>query len=88
MTSRRFVRSSPEIPSNSLPSSLTACFAPRIGWRVTHNLAVVPELGFNDIREMIVGSYRSIYRLQTDSVQLLTLHHGARTLDAARFEGA
>jgi plasmid stabilization system protein ParE len=48
---------------------------------------VVPELGFNDIREIIVGSYRVIYRLQQDSVHLLTLHHGARTLDVTRFEG-
>ena len=45
---------------------------------------IVPELGREDLREIIVGSYRVIYRLRTDEVQLLTLHHGARLFDAAR----
>ena len=48
---------------------------------------VVPGLGIDNIREIIVGSYRVIYRIQQDAVQLLTLHHGARTLDVAKFEG-
>jgi len=47
---------------------------------------VVPELGAEDIREIIVGSYRVIYRLRQDAVQLLTLHHGARPLDTARID--
>jgi len=73
---------------------LAAIFADRV-LRATDRLAnyprlgrIVPELGLEDIREIIVGSYRVVYRLQQDSVQLLTLHHGARSLDVAKFEGA
>jgi len=72
---------------------LAAIFADRV-LRATDRLAryprlgrVVPELGIDNIREIIVGSYRVIYRAQQDAVQLLTLHHGARTLDVAKFEG-
>jgi plasmid stabilization system protein ParE len=35
---------------------------------------VVPELGIQTIRELIVGSYRIIYRLREDQVHLLTVH--------------
>jgi toxin ParE1/3/4 len=39
---------------------------------------MVPELERPDVREVIVSSYRVIYRLLGDEVQVLTLHHGAR----------
>ena len=42
----------------------------------------VPELAIDSIREIIVGSYRLIYRIRQDEVELLTLHHGARLLDS------
>lgn len=45
---------------------------------------VVPEVGRDDIREVIVQSYRVIYRLLPDEVEILTIHHGARPLE--RFE--
>jgi plasmid stabilization system protein ParE len=45
---------------------------------------VVPEINRDDIREVIVQSYRIIYRLLPDEVEILTVHHGARTLE--RFE--
>jgi plasmid stabilization system protein ParE len=68
-------------------------FADRV-LRATDRLAryprlgrVVPELGIDNIREIIVGSYRAIYRIQQDGIQLLTLHHGARTLDITKIEG-
>ena len=61
-------------------------FADRV-FRGTDRLArfprsgrVVPEIGREDIREVIVQSYRVIYRLLSDEVEILTIHHGARPL--------
>jgi plasmid stabilization system protein ParE len=42
---------------------------------------VVPELQRNDMRELIVGSYRVIYRRKADVVEIATIQHGARLLD-------
>ena len=42
---------------------------------------VVPESNRNDIREILHGNYRIVYRLIGDEVQLLTIHHSARLLD-------
>ena len=39
---------------------------------------VVPEIGRNEIREVIVQNYRLIYRVQADEVEILAVHHGAR----------
>jgi toxin ParE1/3/4 len=71
---------------------LAAIFADRL-FRATARLAehprlgrVVPELGDPNIREIVVGSYRVIYRLRKDDVQLLTLHHGAPLLDTSVIE--
>ena len=49
--------------------------APRLG-------RVVPEFEIDDVRELIVGNYRLIYRYHADwdVVEVLTLHHGARLL--------
>ncbi len=43
---------------------------------------VVPEIGREDIREIILGHYRVIYRIISDEVEILTVHHGARLLDS------
>lgn len=63
-------------------------FADRV-FRVTDRLGefprlgrVVPEFGREDIRELIVQSYRVIYRLLPEEVEILTVHHGARPLQA------
>ena len=48
---------------------------------------VVPELGIEDIREIILGSYRLIYRIRQDEIQVVTVHHGARLLDIGKIEG-
>lgn len=40
----------------------------------------VPELGDENIRELILGNYRVIYRLGTDVVEILTIYHSARLL--------
>lgn len=52
------------------------CDFPRLG-------RIVPELGAENVREILVGSYRIVYRVKDEHVQLLTIHHGARLLDAA-----
>ena len=39
---------------------------------------VVPEIGRDDIREVIVQNYRIMYRVLPDEVEILTVHHGAR----------
>ena len=41
---------------------------------------MVPEVGRDEIREIIVQSYRIIYRVLPDEVEILTIHHGARLL--------
>ncbi len=39
---------------------------------------VVPEISRDDIREFILQGYRIIYRILSDEVEILTVHHGAR----------
>jgi len=41
---------------------------------------IVQEIGREDIREIILGNYRIIYRVLPDEVEVLTVHHGARLL--------
>jgi len=41
---------------------------------------MVPEVGRKDIREVILGNYRIIYRVRDEEVEILTVHHGARML--------
>jgi plasmid stabilization system protein ParE len=66
---------------------MASVFAHR-AFRATGRLAghprsgrVVPELGQDLVREVLLGSYRIIYRLLDDEVQIITIHHGARLLD-------
>ena len=48
---------------------------------------VVPESDRDDIREIIHGNYRIIYRLINDEAQILTGHHSARLLDLSEIDG-
>jgi toxin ParE1/3/4 len=41
---------------------------------------VVPEYGLVTFRELIEGSYRIIYRMLPDRVEVLAVIHGARLL--------
>lgn len=41
---------------------------------------IVPEVGRRDLRELILGHYRIIYRVRKDSVTVLTVHSGRRPL--------
>ena len=45
---------------------------------------VVPEIGDPVVREIILGNYRLIYRLLSETAEILTVHHGARLLDPGR----
>jgi len=42
------------------------------------------QLGIRNIREILVGSYCVIYRIQEDDIHLLTVHHGAGIFDTTR----
>ena len=42
---------------------------------------IVPELENSDIRELIEGNYRIVYRIKTrDYIEILTVHHTSRNL--------
>ncbi|MGH2588927.1 MAG: type II toxin-antitoxin system RelE/ParE family toxin [Dehalococcoidia bacterium] len=45
---------------------------------------VVPESDDDAIREVFVSSYRVIYRILQTDVQVVMVHHGARTLTRVR----
>jgi addiction module RelE/StbE family toxin len=41
---------------------------------------VVPEFNLDIIRELIEGNYRIIYKLATNQISIVTIHHSARIL--------
>ncbi len=41
---------------------------------------VVPEIMEDDFREIIHGNYRIVYKVQIDSVSILTVRHGRQIL--------
>jgi len=43
---------------------------------------IVPERDDERLRELIVGSYRLIYRIAADEVHVIAFVNGARDLDA------
>ena len=47
---------------------------------------VVPELGDPEIREILLGDYRIVYRLRREAIEILTVHHGARLLNPDRLQ--
>jgi addiction module RelE/StbE family toxin len=42
---------------------------------------VVPEFEKSEIREIILGNYRIIYRYSSDLVEILTVYHSSRLLN-------
>jgi plasmid stabilization system protein ParE len=42
---------------------------------------VVPEIGREEIREILQGNYRLIYRVSGKRIDILSVYHGARLLD-------
>ncbi len=49
--------------------------------RFSFSGAVVPELNREDIREMVRGNYRVIYRATEELVEIIRVYHGARLFD-------
>jgi toxin ParE1/3/4 len=56
----------------------------RVGQLETHPLSgrVVPELHTDTVRELIEGNYRIIYKINTDAISIVRVHHSARQLKA------
>jgi plasmid stabilization system protein ParE len=42
---------------------------------------IVPEVGRPDIRELLYGEYRVVYKVQAASVGVLTVRHGRRRFE-------
>lgn len=46
---------------------------------------IVPELGINEIRELIERNYRIVYRILNDNtIEVLTIHHSARDFESRK----
>ncbi len=41
---------------------------------------MVPEFCDKNVREIILGNYRIIYRIKFDAIEILTIYHSARLL--------
>ena len=41
---------------------------------------IVPEIERNEIREILYGNYRIIYRIEKSSISILTIRHGKQIL--------
>lgn len=41
---------------------------------------IVPEIKNNQFRELIYGNYRIIYRIEAQSISILTIRHGKQIL--------
>lgn len=41
---------------------------------------VVPETSNNNIRELLIGNFRLIYKIKTNEIFILALVHGARNI--------
>jgi len=46
-----------------------------------HRGRTVPEMSRPDIRELLLGGYRVIYRVDAEELVILTVRHGRRLLD-------
>lgn len=43
---------------------------------------IVPEIGRNDVRELIEGNYRIVYRVRKEAVDILTIFEGHKLLQS------
>jgi len=51
------------------------------------SVKIVPEINQQNIRELIEGSYRIIYKIVDDNqIDILTIHHSARDLTRREIE--
>lgn len=51
-----------------------------IAGRMPSSGRVVPEIGRDDVRELIHGRYRIVYQIEAATVEILTVFHGAQQL--------
>ncbi len=42
---------------------------------------IVPEINCNNIREILLGNYRIIYRIKTNVIEIITVYHSSRLLN-------
>lgn len=48
---------------------------------------IVPEFGDKNVRELIIGFYRIIYRIKSiNEIDILTVHHSKRLLTKRKFK--
>jgi plasmid stabilization system protein ParE len=47
---------------------------------------IVPEIQREDIRELIYGNYRIIYRIEKEKISILTVRHGRQILPAGEIQ--
>ena len=45
---------------------------------------IVPELNIQNIREILFGNYRIIYRTKSSVIEIITVYHGSRLLASDR----
>jgi len=45
---------------------------------------IVPEYGYENIREKIYGNYRIIYRLKDELIEIVAISHGAKSLNSIK----
>lgn len=58
-----------------------------IVWPISRSLAEsCLKINNPNVREIILGKYRLIYRIRSGDVQILTVHHGARELTIKELE--
>lgn len=41
---------------------------------------IVPEIGISEIRELIIGNYRLIYKISPDQVSIITVHNSSKLI--------
>ncbi len=46
---------------------------------------IVPELNDPMVRELILGSYRLVYRFNKNLIELITIYHTSRILDPSKW---
>jgi toxin ParE1/3/4 len=47
---------------------------------------VVPEVGREEVRELLLGNYRVVYRIDERVINILTIRHGRQLLDLDEVE--
>lgn len=47
---------------------------------------VVPELGRQEIREILFGEYRIVFKVTRETVEILTVRHGRRRFDRSEID--